>query len=71
MSVKFGIGEWKPTQAGQNEAKQQVDSWGQAKKLLSPAHSHLKPAHSLTTTRHITSLYTSTACTPKTHIAQK
>ena len=31
MSVKFGTGECKPTQAGQNEAKQQVDSWGQAK----------------------------------------
>ena len=31
MSVKFGTGECKPMQAGQNEAKQQVDSWGQAK----------------------------------------
>ena len=31
MIVKFGTGECKPTQAGQNEAKQQVDSWGQAK----------------------------------------
>ena len=31
MSVKFGTGECKPTQAWQNEAKQHVDSWGQAK----------------------------------------